>query len=327
MRINRGLLGWGVFLLLVGAIPLAVRAGVLTEDQVRDVGRLWPLIIVGVGVGLVLARTRFAFVGGFVIAATFGVMVGGWLTVGGIGFAGGCGSTAGTTPFPETSGTFNTAEAVVDIELNCGELSLAATPGTAWRVDGADENGAGPFVEHDVGTLILRPRRGDSAPFDLLGARQSWNVALPDAQRTVLALKVNAGSGKADLSGLDLREVDVLLNAGSIVMDLGQAEGPADLKVQVNAGSFKVTFPRASVEGSIEVNAGSIDLCIPPGTAIRIDTTGSVVSGFDFGKQGLIEQDGVWTTPDYGVDATAIDLKAHANAGSISLNPEDGCDE
>jgi hypothetical protein len=51
------------------------------------------------------------------------------------------------------------------------------------------------------------------------------------------------------------------------------------------------------------------------------------VSGFDFGNQGLIEQDGVWTTPGYGADADAIDLRAHANAGSISLNPEDGCDE
>ena len=49
MRINRGFLGWGVFLLIVGAIPLAVRAGYVTVDQIGNVGSLWPLILIGIG--------------------------------------------------------------------------------------------------------------------------------------------------------------------------------------------------------------------------------------------------------------------------------------
>jgi hypothetical protein len=81
MRINRGFLGWGVFLVLVGAVPLAVRGGYLTEDQIPRIASLWPLILIGIGVGILLARTRFAFAGGMVIAATFGLVVGGWLAV------------------------------------------------------------------------------------------------------------------------------------------------------------------------------------------------------------------------------------------------------
>ena len=38
MRIDRRFLGWGVFLVIVGAIPLAVRAGYLTSDQMRTSG-------------------------------------------------------------------------------------------------------------------------------------------------------------------------------------------------------------------------------------------------------------------------------------------------
>ena len=79
MRIHRGFLGWGIFLILAGSIPLAVRAGYLSDVELRDVGGLWPLILVGIGVGLILSRTRYGFLGGFIVAATFGVIVGGLL--------------------------------------------------------------------------------------------------------------------------------------------------------------------------------------------------------------------------------------------------------
>jgi hypothetical protein len=38
MHVRRGYLGWGVFLILTGAVPLLVRSGYLTGDQVD---RLW----------------------------------------------------------------------------------------------------------------------------------------------------------------------------------------------------------------------------------------------------------------------------------------------
>ena len=60
MRVNRGLLGWGVFFIVLGAVPLAVQAGVVSEARVREAWQLWPLILVGIGLGLVLERTRFA---------------------------------------------------------------------------------------------------------------------------------------------------------------------------------------------------------------------------------------------------------------------------
>ena len=76
MHVNRSLLGWGVFFILVGAIPLAVQAGLLTTAQISDWWRFWPLILVGIGLGLLLRRTALEALGGLVVAATFGIMVG-----------------------------------------------------------------------------------------------------------------------------------------------------------------------------------------------------------------------------------------------------------
>ena len=82
MHIRRGYLGWGVFLILAGAVPLAVRAGYLTDDQIGRLWTLWPLILIGIGVGLILSRTRFDFIGGIIVAATLGLMAGGLLSSG-----------------------------------------------------------------------------------------------------------------------------------------------------------------------------------------------------------------------------------------------------
>src|SRR6188508_1295713 len=101
MHIRRGYLGWGVFLILAGTVPLAVRSGYLTEDQVGRLWTLWPLILVGIGVGLILSRTRFDFLGGIIVAATFGLMVGGLLSAGVSGLSGAsCGSDGSATSFP-----------------------------------------------------------------------------------------------------------------------------------------------------------------------------------------------------------------------------------
>jgi hypothetical protein len=157
MRINRGFLAWGVFLLIVGAIPLAVRAGYLTDDQIRNVGGLWPLILIGIGVGILLARTRYAFLGGILVAATFGVIVGGVLSGGveGLG-AGACGPGGGNlTAFPGRDGSMTEASGSVDLELNCGDVTLAVAQGKTWRVEGEGRDGQGPNVNADNDSLSI----------------------------------------------------------------------------------------------------------------------------------------------------------------------------
>ena len=60
-----------------------------TPDVARRAWELWPLILVGIGLGLALQRTRAAAVGGVMVALVFGLMAGG-LVAGGVtsgGFA------------------------------------------------------------------------------------------------------------------------------------------------------------------------------------------------------------------------------------------------
>ena len=58
MRIRRGFLFWGLFLIPLGAIPLLVRGGYLSEDLLTNAWQLWPLILVGIGVALLVYALR-----------------------------------------------------------------------------------------------------------------------------------------------------------------------------------------------------------------------------------------------------------------------------
>ena len=104
MHLNRGLLSWGLFLILAGLVPLAERAGLISADQILGWWNLWPLILIGIGVGLVLSRTSFEVIGSLIVAGTFGLMLGAFLAVGIGGFSGGvCGDDRGSTAFEDRS--------------------------------------------------------------------------------------------------------------------------------------------------------------------------------------------------------------------------------
>ena len=76
MRIRRGLLFAGLFLIPLGGMTLLVRAGTVDADALAGIWRLWPLILIGFGIALLLGRSRAASVGTAVAALTLGVLVG-----------------------------------------------------------------------------------------------------------------------------------------------------------------------------------------------------------------------------------------------------------
>lgn len=326
MRINRGLLGWGVFFLLVGTVPLAVRGGYLTDEQIGRIWGLWPLILIGIGIGILLARTRFAVLGGVLVAATFGAMVGGWLSGGIEGFAGGaCGPGAGATPFPADEGRFEGTTANVQLDFDCGNLTVASAPGDRWHVEGDDADGTGPSIDASGESLTVDAGNRNRGPFGVLGDREAWRVTLPADVGLELKVELNAGSGTLQLAGASLETLDVHLNAGSALLDLASVEKLGTFDLELNAGSVNLILPGLSTNGSIEANAGSVGLCAPASAALRFNTEGSNLSSFDFEAQGLVQTGSTWQTPGFDESAVRIDVDVRTNAGSFSLNPEGGC--
>src|SRR5689334_12121154 len=109
MRVRRGLLFWGLFLIPLGGISLLVRAGVIDATRLADAWRLWPIILIGVGLAIVLGRSRAAVLATAVIALVLGTL-GGAALAGGttwIGAFSDCGSVRASDQHLVRDGSFD----------------------------------------------------------------------------------------------------------------------------------------------------------------------------------------------------------------------------
>jgi LiaF transmembrane domain len=324
MRIDRRLLNWGIFFVVLGGIPLAVQQGWIPDD-IRW-WELWPLLLIGLGVGILLRRSAAAAFGGVIIAATFGLMIGGALANGFGGFPTvgfGCVGTSAGTPFPTQDGAFTGDRAVVRLEMGCGDLAVTTEAGSAWSLSGTASHGRLPSIERSASLLTVRDTGQDFS--DFFRDRSVWDVTLPTEPTLDLNATVNAGTGRLVLDGARLDGVSLSINAGDGRVDLGSATA-SNLSVDVNAGSATVILPDGSLTGSLTANAGSIKFCAPPSVSLRLRTNDNITASDNYGDAGLQEvSDNVWESPDWATATKRIELTTTANAASFTLNPKDGC--
>jgi hypothetical protein len=247
-------------------------------------------------------------IGGLLVAATFGIALGGLIASGGdFGSFGACGDERGSSAFPPREGRFEGA-GKVQVAFDCGELRVVAEEGSTWRVGGTDADGTGPAVEATAGELSVRDEGSDRAPFGFLGTKDSWQIALPAGPALDIDASANAGEATFDLRASQLAAFGLSINAGSARVDLGGSSLAGRLAISVNAGSARLTLPDGSFDGDLSVNAGSLRICAPEGAAFRI-----------------VMDENTYESPGFATATNRITLEASANAGSIALNPDGGC--
>ncbi|HEX2755109.1 MAG TPA: DUF5668 domain-containing protein [Candidatus Limnocylindrales bacterium] len=321
MHIDRRLVGFGLFLITVGGIMVAVRQGLLSADAASQAWTLWPLILVGVGLSIVLAGRPGAAIGGLVLALTFGAMLGGIAATGtfpGVGFCGGDRGHGST--FPGSSGDLG-PNARVTVVQDCGDLTIGTVAGTSWNVSGESRDGRQPRI--DRGSDTLRITAPDGGPFDL-GRSSGWDVILGRESTIDLTVTMNGGQSRVNLAGASVGAFRMDANAGSIELDLREVAAFGDATIDVNFGSATLRLPNRSMTATLAVNAGSAAICLPAGAGLRVKLDSAAASN-DFDDHGMVETNGAWETPGYGVAAVRLDLRADVNAGSLALDPPRQC--
>lgn len=325
MRIDQRFLGWGVFFIVLGSVPLAVRGGLLGADAAGTLWRLWPLFLVGSGIGLLLRDRRASVVGGLIVSITFGLIGGGFLA-GGWGDLGAiaCGDASASGAQAVRSGGLDPV-ARVTLDLRCGDLNARMSDAAGWTLASSGGD-APPDVSTSSSDLRIRSAGSRVIVFPGTGGpREIWNVGLAKVSTIDLTTTLNAGSGRLDLRGGHFGTMSTTVNAGDMRIDLdGAAVARFDLRL--NAGDTRIVLPASSLTGNVTVNAGSIRLCAPAGVGLRFTTNDSnITSSFDFDGAGLVKSGSTWTSPGFDSASVKIDLSTTANAGSVALNPADGC--
>ena len=315
MSIRRSRLNWGVFFIVLGAVPFAYHQGWISAGAIGDAWRLWPLIIIGIGLGIVLSRTPAYFVGGLVVAAIFGMVLGGALAVGPT-----FNCTNNGTPGANVvrAGTFN-AGASVSLELDCGTATVDASTDGQWHVQASGR--AGAVVEAAADRLSVRTGSGE-----WWGNRDNdqWTVSLPTNQPLSLSVTVNGGDAYLTFGGVTLTSASFSLNAGSSHVDLTNAK-VQNLSFSTNAGSSNLILDgNSSIDGSLSTNAGSFSLCYPANLGLRLHVSDTLASG-NYSQAGLVQVGGAWQTPNYDSAQNKAQFSVSTTVGSMTLNPSGGC--
>jgi hypothetical protein len=315
MRVRRGLLFWGLLLIPLGAIPLLVRAGVLDADRLADASRFWPLIIVGLGLLVLLSRTRWAVIGTTVIALTVGSIGGAALASGNVwlGAIGACGSTGSDAQQLDQTGTFTSA-AAIRLDLSCGSVNLRATDDHDWSFHTA-YRGPAPSIDAADNHLDIRTPAGS-------GRRQDWTLAVPSDAIESIDLTANAGASTVDVGSARLDDVNVTVNAGDLRV-LGANADIRNLDVTMNAGRARIAVG-PSTTGTISVNAGAVDLCVPADAGLRLDVEDQLTFATNLSSRGLTRDGNVWTRGSGNLN-DVITLSVQGNAASFNLDPNGGC--
>ena len=318
MHMNRGLVFWGVALVTAGVVALAVQQGYLDRDALAGAWRLWPVILIALGVSIVLSRTPFAVLGTIATALVLGVAGGALVTVGpGIASCGGPEPTDMTT----RAGTFSIGAASVDLHFNCGTLTVGMTDGDGWSVAAGQRGGEDARVEATGSSLTVK-----SADRSFVGGgEQRWEVTLGSKLTYSLSIDVNAADAELELAGGTFSALSLDPNAGSMALDLAGASVD-ELGLSLNAGSASVSVDTESaVAGRLGLNAGSIELCAAPGTALRLVVQDNITFSHNLDDSGLIRSGKTWATDGFDAASRTVDLQLEGNAASFTLNPEDGC--
>lgn len=328
MQVNRSLLNWGVFLIALGGVPLAVQQGWADASIAGDLWRVWPLILVGVGLGLILRWTPVAWLGGALVAATFGLVFGALMAGGVSGISSACvGIGSGETVTTEESGDTAATEFRLDLELSCGELAVTRGTISQWSVSAQHAPDEPPTIEGSATGLAIsggRPARD----FFVFGqqTRNDWRVELPAPASLSVGATLNAADGSVDLGTGPLSLVEGQFDGSDIVIDLGAATAPEPIVVEMtfNASAGRLVLPADSVVGNVTLNASALTLCMPSSVEARVELEATLAAD-DLAESGLTKVGDGWQSAGYDTAGTRIDLSVTSNVSSLSIERPEVC--
>lgn len=319
MHVRRGFLNWGIFLICLGAVPLAVQLNVIDRDVAASLARLWPLILIGIGLGIMLRFSRAAALGGIVVAATIGMLVGVFFAAGFPSFAAACAGDSNGTPVTRTGTATGNME--LNVELTCGEMTVGRAPGGTWSVDVTAGNET-PTIESSGSLLRLRSVTEGRWPFGS-DTREIWHVTVPTEASLSGNITVNATKIVATLGQGPVGAINVTYNAAEGRLDLAGAPA-ATLNGTLNASTIGVILPSGLFTANLTINASNLNICSAAETGLRI-TYDDTLSSQNFASLGLTQSGKTWQSPNYATATSRAEIHISANVSTTTLNPAGGC--
>ena len=338
---------WPIVLIGIGGLLFLSNLEIIEPIDVSILWRLWPVFLVIVGINMLFGRNNR------MVASLFS----GVLAVAIVGFLFFSPQIVDRLPTPQmVTESFETpldgAEAAdIDLDFDRGNLTVTSLDGGAnlfeavvnhnEKVNFQTSGTSRPKVRlslNDVGA----PQIGDWFEDQQITADIGLATGIP------LELKVDVGSGSADLFladmeliGLDANSgsgsLEVELPGGDYSVDLGSGSGSItvdtspdsvlDLRANVGSGRISIRVEDGSYgKLDLESGSGSITVFVPEGMAVQVrgeTGSGGVNLPNDFirtaGRDGVTGDSGTWQTPGFAEADEQLYIEFSVGSGSLRI--------
>lgn len=300
MNYRRPSLFWPIILIGVGAIFLLSNLNVITGNPWNIAWRLWPLLLIAIGLDIMLGRRSAAgsIIGGILGLAVVGIVL--WVLIAkpalpGLTYSGNLQTQHIQSPLNATQ----TASVKIDFATGTNELkSLLDSPNL---IEGdLSYYGSLDFTPSTAGSTanIRLSESGVSFGFPFTGdSGEHWSIGLNPKVAYDLDLNMGVGNSTVDLSKLTLTNGKINVGVGQVEVRL-PSSGKFSMKIDGGVGSLKIRLPgRIGVHVNLDSGLGS----------------------FNAGSRLRSIGDNVYETAGFSTASDQITLNINAGVGSISV--------
>lgn len=326
---------WPIMLISIGAILLLSNLGIITMQNVVALLRMWPLLLIFLGLDLLFGR-RSPILGALIGLGA--VVVAGVIMLVGpsIGLAG----DWEVKSFKDQAALNGAETADVTLELALGKTNITSLSDSPNLIE-ADVRyifGEIELIVSGDSHKIVELNRDDTdininGPFDFLGwlfdTKDSdelyWDIGLNE--RVLLDLIVQGGVGEIilDLSKLNLSSLELTGGAGTINLDLPRTVRTYDVQIMGGVGETKIYIPDgAALNMQINGGIGGVTIDVPRDAAVRVEVTGGLKSVdmppyFDQLRQDK-GPNGIWETPNFDSAEKRVIIEYEGGLGQLTIN-------
>jgi hypothetical protein len=345
---------WAIVLVGVGAVWLLSNFDIITADHLSMLAVLWPILLVGIGVDLLIGR-RSPAIGGLVGVVTVGLIIIFMLLGPGLGWAGD--TDLKTQTFSTPVGQATSATVALDLSsysATVHALQSSASPERPLVTAKVTYQGSVDFKSTgDVEKAVTLGSTGGWRWwhwFDRSDATP-WDIGLDPGLPLSLKVTTSSGSGLLDLSELRLADLQVAVSSGSTQVTLPpQAAQAYETELHVSSGDLEVQAPDgARVDMSASLSSGDLRVTLGAQSDVNVSFTGSsggftleLPAGQDFRVEvrhvssgdvklpsGLIQvvegddEEGTWKTQGYGAASHKVDvIIENLSSGDVTIRHE-----
>ena len=285
-----------LILILLGILLLLNNVGLVTWSVWEVIAKLWPLILIALGLELILGR-------GSVWASGLIIIV---VVIGGFGLfmlppRGGWGPAVSERIYHPLSGA---TSADVDIRMGVGSLYLNSLPNSQDLVSGTVSLMEGEWLAQDfnvVGNkarLVLEAKGRYSFNFPGIRSRtaEKWDLRLNESIPMNLDIHTGVGEARIDLERIFATNAEVRTGVGKTDLTL-PAKG----------------HTRVTLSGGV----GETHIYVPKGVAARIRTKTGIGSVQVYGNYTRVNDE--YISPDFDTAENRVELEVKGGVGSIRI--------